>query len=494
MILTRLKLKDFRQYRGEHQLTFAHDESHNVTVITGMNGTGKTGLFYALNWCLYGDAQALPGSLINKAALQEEAFPTAVVELHFLHEGARYVCRREQVRTPNGSEREGSFTLQQLEAGGRVVDLKNAPERVNVILPRDARRYLFFDGERIDELARPGHEAEVKEAVRSVLKLKVLERAAQHLDETAKDYAKTLRSEGELTSEQEQLLVDSERLSEETLKLQGVIETGGVQVGDLTFQLSSVRNKLEQLADLKAIQVEEKSANETLERLQAEFTEIDRDLREAVDRTGPVVAGSAVQLAKQILDEKRAKGEIPTGIRQQLVEDLIRQGTCICGRPLDGDARAALAARHRDSVSTEVTEAVLEAAAEIRVIEAKGEDALARVRRSVGRRSELRDELTDAERQLQEIRRRLLFEFNEDVAELERTRSALEDGFSTQGWNSSGTNENWKRLGRTSPRPAVDWRRSPPSQAKGSERNDATRLPRAVLTRPERCSTISAPR
>ncbi len=173
-ILTRLKLKDFRQYRGEHQLTFAHDESHNVTVITGMNGTGKTGLFYALNWCLYGDAQALPGSLINKAALQEEAFPTAVVELHFLHEGARYVCRREQVRTPNGSEREGSFTLQQLEAGGRVVDLKNAPERVNVILPRDARRYFFFDGERIDELARPGHEAEVKEAVRSVLKLKVL--------------------------------------------------------------------------------------------------------------------------------------------------------------------------------------------------------------------------------------------------------------------------------------------------------------------------------
>ncbi len=101
-----------------------------------------------------------------------------------------------------------------------------------------------------------------------------------------------MRSEGELTSEQEQLLVDSERLSEETLKLQGVIETGGVQVGDLTFQLSSVRNKLEQLADLKAIQVEEKSANETLERLQAEFTEIDRDLREAVDRTGPVVAGS----------------------------------------------------------------------------------------------------------------------------------------------------------------------------------------------------------
>ena len=88
------------------------------------------------------------------------------------------------IRSATGQEREESFVLQQLESGGRVATYKNPDGMVNMILPADARRYFFFDGERIDEMSRPGHEREVQDAVRSVLKLKALERSAGHLDDT----------------------------------------------------------------------------------------------------------------------------------------------------------------------------------------------------------------------------------------------------------------------------------------------------------------------
>lgn len=55
MLLKSLKLKDFRQFKGEQEITFSTDPVRNVTVIMGENGSGKTTLAQAFTWCLYGD-------------------------------------------------------------------------------------------------------------------------------------------------------------------------------------------------------------------------------------------------------------------------------------------------------------------------------------------------------------------------------------------------------------------------------------------------------
>ena len=54
MLLKSLKLKNFRQFKGEQKLTLSTDSQKNVTIVMGENGSGKTSLAQAFTWCLYG--------------------------------------------------------------------------------------------------------------------------------------------------------------------------------------------------------------------------------------------------------------------------------------------------------------------------------------------------------------------------------------------------------------------------------------------------------
>lgn len=65
MKFERIILENFRQYYGQEKLEFAKDKQRRVTVIHGVNGAGKTSLFLAINWCLYGEGVDNVGELIT---------------------------------------------------------------------------------------------------------------------------------------------------------------------------------------------------------------------------------------------------------------------------------------------------------------------------------------------------------------------------------------------------------------------------------------------
>lgn len=100
MLLKSLKLKDFRQFKGEQEITFSTDPVRNVTVIMGENGSGKTTLAQAFTWCLYGDTDFDDKSMLCKATAQsmlpgnEEKVR---VELALQHNNIEYLCIREQL-------------------------------------------------------------------------------------------------------------------------------------------------------------------------------------------------------------------------------------------------------------------------------------------------------------------------------------------------------------------------------------------------------------
>ena len=97
MLLRSLKLKDFRQFKGEQCVTFSTDPVRNVTVIMGENGSGKTTLAQAFTWCLYGDTDFDDKVMLCKATAQAmlpNTEETVRVELALMHNGIDYLCLR----------------------------------------------------------------------------------------------------------------------------------------------------------------------------------------------------------------------------------------------------------------------------------------------------------------------------------------------------------------------------------------------------------------
>jgi DNA sulfur modification protein DndD len=427
MILTGLRIRNFRQYKGSHQIAFAERPGKSTTIVMGQNGAGKTNLFLALNWCLYGLGMEDKGRISSKGLSPEEREETAFVEVHFRHDGFKYVARREiEVR---GADLEvgGDLELAELGADGRSKKVLNPSQKLNTILPSDARRYFFFDGERIDEMSRPGHEEQVREAIRSVLKLKVLERAVEHLNSVESEYAKVVQKTASASKEVQQLVEASEVLKGEIGDLRERRSQKDEERASAQRQLGELTSKLRSLDEIKAVVVEQRENGQALRTAQGRYRELLEAAGELVARGGPAIAFSKVRQASSILQEKRKKGEIPSNVRETLIDDLLRAKTCICERHLDEAATEALLRRKEGAVPNAVEETILTAAGYIASVEKVGAEVPDRLTTIMRNLAAVKDEMEDRHRRDDELREKLTGEYSDDIAALENSRREAEN-------------------------------------------------------------------
>ena len=159
MKLDYIELENFRQYHGRQRLDFSRDSQRHVTLVHGINGAGKTSLFMAINWCLYGRTVLdNVGELISKKALDETAMgqlAQASVKLAFTHDAQRYVMQRTigAVRQTDGrvdtdATNNEEVDLRRIAADGQAKKEPNPLSIINAILPANVRTYFLFDGEK----------------------------------------------------------------------------------------------------------------------------------------------------------------------------------------------------------------------------------------------------------------------------------------------------------------------------------------------------------
>lgn len=344
MKLNRLTVHNFRQFCGQQRLTFSSSRECNVTVVHGANGAGKTSLFTAINWCLYGAGTESMGSLINKEAVIQAASGATIqasVELTFTHEGEQFVAtrtisadKRRDALLVDGSP---EFSLMRIAVSGQAEKVNGPMGVLNAILSPKVRTYFFFDGEKIDNFAKPDASGEVRGAVHNVLRLERLERGRYHLGEAAA----TLRREWKktATSDVTHLLDEEIAKREEVTKIEGRQDELKGEIASTRRHLDDIANSLRELEASRHLQG-------TLDLLQRQLEGVRHDREELVgqirnDATGGYVAlvGDAIAKATSLIDEKRSRGEVPSGIREQLLHDLLDRLVCICARPFQkGDA------------------------------------------------------------------------------------------------------------------------------------------------------------
>ena len=437
MILTSLRISNFRQYRGLHELTFATDTSTNVTVITGPNGAGKTNLFLALNWCLYGRGMEGKGQVLTKGLSADEHVRGGFVEVHFRHDGLRYVARREVTGVSAEVEGQSELSLLELGTGGRTVEIRNPTLKMNEILPSDARQYFFFDGERIDEMSRPGHEEQVREAVRGVLKLGVLERAVSHLSDVTKDFGTAVRRSVDLDERTRELIERADLLRSELDDLRSRRDTASLGQEATKRELDELNAQLLGAASVRDLAGRRRVREQAVASAEEQRSAILRDIEDAVIRSAPGVAREAVDAAAAILEEKREKGQIPSNVRGQLIDDLLGARVCLCGRALDDTSEQALRAHRKGAVSPLVENVVLQTSALVGALLRSADEVPIKLSQDLRKLSILHRDMEDMQREIDGISAQISEVgalAGDDADRMEESRRANENRLNDLKW------------------------------------------------------------
>lgn len=178
MKLQQMRIKNFRQFYGEQQIIFAQD-NENITIIFGENGKGKTGIFRALMYCLFGSTHLQQDDpketihLVNLLKLEEQlGLPVeALVEVEFEHKGKQYTLSRSLKGLKRDSkiqEKTGLVSLT-IAYDGNVLkvtkDELEVSQEINNIIDEKIKDFFLFDAEKIDTLTKT--DASVKEEVKT---------------------------------------------------------------------------------------------------------------------------------------------------------------------------------------------------------------------------------------------------------------------------------------------------------------------------------------
>lgn len=340
MLIKKLKLKNFRQYIGEQEIEFSTDRDKNVTVLIGVNTSGKTTLVRAFEWILYNTNEFDDKNLLNKNIAENmQIGETQAVEgtLVVEHESSSgetvtYEITRKQIYTCTGSTVRASVSeakISYIQPDGQTktpleTDFYNNIER---ILPRKLASYFFFGGERVGSIS---NKDDIESSVKGLMGLDVLSNAMSHLRTVINKLKKNMDFSGDQKAQDAQN------------KLNGAIarKTGCEQeLLNVCEQVEYYQSEKEKYAALLRANEETAAAQHRREKLDT----IIKSLEERIERDKKDLVSSfsrnsfaffSLPLLKQAVEMLNNSGDETESVPEMTaasIDYILKRGICICG-------------------------------------------------------------------------------------------------------------------------------------------------------------------
>ncbi|MGV8155002.1 MAG: AAA family ATPase [Alkaliphilus sp.] len=344
MIIKKIELYNFRQYKGKQVIEFTSEKKRNVTVLIGKNTSGKTTLVQAFNWCLYEKSNFKSKDLVNFEVIKEVGYlghADVYVEALLLHEGMEYIVRRSQRFEKNGGDRvKTKRSVLEVQYKDRSGSTQNIPDNesdntINKILPVELSDYFFFDGERIGEINKKG---DVVRAVRALMGLDAVCEARDKFDilkvsSVTSKFSKDLdlgadNKNKELAEDLVQKKEDLEVFEERQKTCNGEID----YYKERKKELSS---KILERAEVKTLKEEEKKVDKDIIVLEGTIVDLKKDVKKMFgeDSLG-YFAEPLIYKALKVISSSKADTQGIPEMRAKAIDHIIKRGTCICGKSI----------------------------------------------------------------------------------------------------------------------------------------------------------------
>jgi DNA sulfur modification protein DndD len=328
-----ITLKNYRQFR-DAELVLGEPREYDIHLVIGKNGTGKTNLLNAINWCLYGDephlhlnSQKLP--LHNTKA--EESRPEVAVEIWSSREDGK---KLGFIRERRGGPEEVRFLVE--SSGGYEPYPRDAFERnVSRLIPQEIRSFFFFDGELLDNYFK--NFPQIRGEINRFARIDVLDRIKDTLGKLTEKFAKDIRDGGK----ELEVLSEIEKLRGQLGKYKKQIEQLDEEKRGLVEEINKLEEELKNQPNVESLITRQKSLEKERKKTEEKLGEKREEKRLVVTRLAKVVfLGEAVTKALRLAEEKRKRRELPPPVNTTLLVGALRDGICpVCRRLLDPESR-----------------------------------------------------------------------------------------------------------------------------------------------------------
>lgn len=356
MIIHKLEMYNFRQYIGEQEVEFSTDPDKNVTVLIGVNTSGKTTIIRAFEWCLYAKNGFEDTVLLNSDVrdnMNVGDTQEVWVAVTFSHQDSNgekmYTLKRKYTYLCNertkadgklfvglNKKPEEDLSLTYLQADGQTktaIRRENISESIDRVLPQDLSDYFFFGGERISGIA---NRTDLSNAVRGLMRLDVLENARDHIKEALRKFSSNIDISGDAKAQEAQNSLETAKK-----KLQQYVESKDNAQAEMDYYQ---KQESEYNVELSKSNVEQvKKAKEKRDRrlkdLDEEKERLENSIRAYVDlfnkRPYAFFGMPSIKKSLEVLQEINDQVECVPGMNQDAIDYLINRKICICGTHLD---------------------------------------------------------------------------------------------------------------------------------------------------------------
>lgn len=326
MKIDKIKLENFRIYKGHNTIDFNSKSPKNISVIAGKNGFGKTTFLTSLIWCFYGklmaqvedkykiDIKNLGGyepyvkSLLNRDVKKEESPQILSVEIELEDLLIPSIpCRTVSIkRSYNFDLQEESIEI--LIDGDENELTKSVGYEVFIndfILPREIAKFFFFDAEKIVSLAEAKYKSELRslsKAYSEVLGIKKYEELKRNLESLLTKLRR--RGVNELQQAKLEALISEEEILEKQINHNSDKQTEiDAQISILKQKSDSLQEKL--IREGNSITLEElKELKSKRDELKEEAKAIKNGLKKLLDLVPLVLAGKHLKRLKEQLERE----------------------------------------------------------------------------------------------------------------------------------------------------------------------------------------------
>ena len=379
MIIKNIAIENFQSYCGVQTLEF----SNGLNLIIGNGGKGKSKLFNAFYWVLFGKiyitgigwctTDNLPQSakfamqryeFINKRALfnaQVGDEVTASVQIEIEDDkGINYIIERSiSALRIEGNEWDSDIAWQvrpnmlkvtfDSTTGTKVLNDLFAEDKINELFPDGIRNYIWFQGESLESLINFRNKETLKAAVKHISYFPFYEKLSEIISKSKLKIigieSRKLKEVNKHNSSVKGLLATIDNLNYKIAKEEEVKKQLEENIEKIKIALADGETKISGLASYSMLVKKYKDCENEINRLLAETTRIDEFQREKLPSLW-ILRGiePMIQQCKDII-EKHKEEEYTVPEKKYLdnpsrskLEEILRDGKCfVCGTEFTKD-------------------------------------------------------------------------------------------------------------------------------------------------------------